>query len=190
MGSEMCIRDSTIAVTGSVGKTSTKEMLKLALEPFGSVHVSSKSFNNHLGVPISLASLPKNTDFAVFEIGMNSPGEIEPLSKLVNPDHVIITTTGKSHTERFDQIKEIATEKASIVNGMEEFGKVLLCSDGDLQDDIWNILKKYPVKVIRFGSGGRPDYKIELLEQNSKGTVLKLDTPSKGKIYFKFKKFV
>ena len=176
----------TIAVTGSVGKTTTKDMLKLALEPFGKVHASAKSFNNYLGVPISLASLPPSAKYAVFEIGMNSPGEIEPLSQLVNPDHVIITKTGKSHTEKFNDEKGIAKEKASISKGMPDGGKVLLSADGDLQDDIWEFLKSDPVEIIRFGSRGSPNYFISRLDQNSDGTVLKLKLPSKNEIYFKF----
>ena len=176
----------TIAVTGSVGKTTTKEMLKLALEPFGQVHASAKSFNNYLGVPISLASLPPSAKYAVFEIGMNSPGEIEPLSRLVNPDYAIITKTGKSHIEKFNDQKGIAKEKASISKGMPDGGKVLLSADGDFQDDIWEFLKSDPVEIIRFGSTGSPNYFISRLDQNSGGTVLKLKLPSRNEIYFKF----
>ncbi|MDT9091514.1 Mur ligase family protein, partial [Escherichia coli] len=81
-----------IAVTGSVGKTTTKEMLRQALEPSGRVHAAVASFNNHWGVPLTLARMPADTEFGVFEIGMNHSGEIRPLVKMVRPHVAIITT--------------------------------------------------------------------------------------------------
>src|ERR1700692_933738 len=79
-------RAKIVAVTGSVGKTTTKEMLRVVLGAFGRVHAAEASFNNHIGVPLTLARLARNVDFAVFEIGMNHPGEIAPLTQLVRPD--------------------------------------------------------------------------------------------------------
>ena len=83
-----------IAVTGSVGKTGTKEALRLALAPSGTVHASSKSYNNHWGVPLTLANMPRDVAFGVFEIGMNHAGEIDALTRLVRPQIAIITTVG------------------------------------------------------------------------------------------------
>ncbi len=108
-----------IAVTGSVGKTSTKEMLREMLADFGQVHAAEASFNNHWGVPITLARLDPEADFAVVEIGMNRPGEIDPLSRLARPHVALITTIAPAHLEAFDDIDGIAREKASIFNGLE-----------------------------------------------------------------------
>ena len=85
-----------VAVTGSVGKTSTKEMLREVLAGQGRTHASVASYNNHCGVPLTLARMPTDTEFAVFEIGMNHPGEIAPLALMVRPDIAIITTVGRT----------------------------------------------------------------------------------------------
>ncbi len=111
-------RAKVIGVTGSAGKTSTKEMLREMLSDFGQVHAAEASFNNHWGVPVTLARLDPNADFAVIEIGMNSPGEIEPLARLARPDVALITTIAPAHLEAFDGIEGIAHEKASIFNGL------------------------------------------------------------------------
>ncbi|MFZ9134054.1 MAG: Mur ligase family protein, partial [Gemmobacter sp.] len=92
-------RGRVIAVTGSVGKTSTKEMLRIVLGGQGTVHAAEASFNNHWGVPLTLARLPAAADFAVVEIGMNHPGEIAPLARLARPDAVMITTIAAAHLE-------------------------------------------------------------------------------------------
>ena len=107
-----------IAVTGSAGKTSTKEMLREMLSDFGQTHAAEASFNNHWGVPITLARLDPNADFAVIEIGMNHPGEIEPLARLARPHVAMITTIAAAHLEAFDDIDGIAHEKASIFKGL------------------------------------------------------------------------
>ena len=89
------------AITGSVGKTSAKEMLRAALAPQGAVHAAEKSFNNHWGVPLTLARCPLNAEFAVIEIGMNHADEIRPLSKLARPHAAMITTVAAVHLENF-----------------------------------------------------------------------------------------
>ena len=108
-----------VAVTGSVGKTSTKEMLREMLSAFGETHASPASFNNHWGVPITLACLDPEAAFAVVEIGMNHPGEIEPLARLTRPHVAMITTIAAAHLEAFENIDAIAHEKASIFKGLE-----------------------------------------------------------------------
>ncbi len=118
-----------IAVTGSAGKTSTKEMLRTALGATGSVHAAMKSFNNHIGVPVSLASLPSTADFGVFEVGMNHPGEIAPLAALVRPHASIITTVAAAHLEAFDSMEGIAAEKAQIMTGLRPGGAAVLPAD-------------------------------------------------------------
>lgn len=118
-----------IGVTGSAGKTSTKEMLRAALAPSGQVHAAAKSFNNHIGVPITLASLPASADFGVFEIGMNHAGEITPLTGLVQPHVAIITTVAAAHLEHFKSVDDIAAAKAEILNGLRPGGVAILPAD-------------------------------------------------------------
>jgi UDP-N-acetylmuramoyl-tripeptide--D-alanyl-D-alanine ligase len=118
-----------IGITGSAGKTSTKEMMKSALGACGSVHAASASFNNHLGVPLTLASLPSDADYGVFEIGMNHAGEITPLTRLVRPHVAIITTVAGAHLEFFDSIEGIAKAKAEILLGVRRGGTAILPRD-------------------------------------------------------------
>ncbi|MDZ4842511.1 MAG: UDP-N-acetylmuramoyl-tripeptide--D-alanyl-D-alanine ligase [Hyphomicrobium aestuarii] len=109
-----------IAVTGSAGKTTTKEMLRTALSAIGPTHASEKSYNNHWGVPLTLARMPASTRFGVFEIGMNHAGEITPLSRMVRPHIAIITTVGEAHIEHFpDGVTGIARAKAEIFSGAD-----------------------------------------------------------------------
>ena len=118
-----------IAVTGSVGKTSTKEALLRALARDGETHASTASFNNHWGVPLSLARLPASARYAIFEIGMNHAGEITPLVNLVRPHVAIITTIEPVHLEFFESIEKIADAKAEIFLGVEPGGAVVLNRD-------------------------------------------------------------
>jgi UDP-N-acetylmuramoyl-tripeptide--D-alanyl-D-alanine ligase len=108
-----------IAVTGSVGKTGTKEALLVALASLGETHASALSYNNHWGVPLSLARMPKSAKFGVFEVGMNHGGEITPLSRMIRPDVSIITTIEPAHLEFFASVEEIADAKAEIFAGMQ-----------------------------------------------------------------------
>ena len=120
-----------IAVTGSVGKTSSKEMLRQALEPSGEVHASVASFNNHWGVPLTLARMPASTAYGVFEIGMNHPDEIRPLVKMVKPHIAIVTTIAAAHMGNFKNLTEIAAAKSEIMEGLVEDGHVLLNRDNE-----------------------------------------------------------
>lgn len=119
-----------VAVTGSVGKTSTKDMLRIVLGAFGPVHAAEKSYNNHWGVPLTLARMPRDARFAVIEIGMNAPGEIAPLSRMARPDAAMVTTVAPAHLAAFESIEGIAEEKASIFDGLGEGG--LAVYHGDL----------------------------------------------------------
>lgn len=122
-------RARIVAVTGSVGKTGTKEALRLALEDHGSAFANAGSLNNHWGVPLSLARMPADTDFAAFELGMNHAGEIAPLSRLVRPDVSVITTVEAVHIEFFDSVEGIADAKAEIFAGMASPGAAVLYRD-------------------------------------------------------------
>jgi len=117
------------AVTGSVGKTSTKEMLATALSASGATHYSPASFNNHWGVPLTLARMPQDSAYGVFEIGMNHAGEIEPLTKMVRPHVAIVTTVEPVHLEYFDSVEDIARAKAEIFFGLEPGGAAILNRD-------------------------------------------------------------
>ena len=134
-----------IAVTGSVGKTSTKEMLRTALAGQGHIHAAEKSYNNHWGVPLTLARMPTETDIAVVEIGMSHPGEIAPLARLASPHVALITTVAPAHLEAFDSIEAIAREKASIFEGLRAGGVAIVNGDLAVSDLI------APAGAIRFG---------------------------------------
>ena len=107
------------AVTGSVGKTGTKDALRAALARFAPTHASAASYNNQWGVPLSLARMPRDASYAVFEIGMNHAGEIEPLARLVRPHLAIVTTVEPVHLAFFDSVSAIADAKAEIFRGVE-----------------------------------------------------------------------
>lgn len=124
-------RARVVAVTGSVGKTSTKEMLREMLADFGNVHAAEASFNNHWGVPVTLARLPSDTDFAILEIGMNQPGEIAPLAHLARPHVALITTIAPAHLANLGSLEAIAHEKASIFDGLDAGGTAIYNADTD-----------------------------------------------------------
>jgi UDP-N-acetylmuramoyl-tripeptide--D-alanyl-D-alanine ligase len=118
-----------VAVTGSVGKTTTKEMLRRVLRAFGTVHAADASYNNHIGVPLTLARLPRDTKFAVLEIGMNHPGEISPLARLARPHVAIITGVERVHLGLLGSEEAIAEEKATIFRGLVAGGTAILPRD-------------------------------------------------------------
>jgi UDP-N-acetylmuramoyl-tripeptide--D-alanyl-D-alanine ligase len=118
-----------VAVTGSVGKTTVKEMLRRTLSAFGKVHAAEASFNNHIGVPLTLARMPQETEFGIFEIGMNHPGEIAPLAALVRPDVAIVTCVDRAHLGLMGSELAIAKEKASIYASLAPAGKAVLPGD-------------------------------------------------------------
>lgn len=118
-----------VAVTGSVGKTGTKDMLKAAFGALGETHAATKSFNNHWGVPLTLARTPRNVAAAIYEIGMNHAGEITPLTQMVQPDIAIVTTVEPVHLEFFDSVEQIAEAKAEIFSGLVPGGIAVLNAD-------------------------------------------------------------
>lgn len=118
-----------VAVTGSVGKTSTKEMLACMLADQGPTHAAVASYNNHWGVPLTLARMPRDTEYAVIEIGMNHPGEIAPLARQARPHVAMVTTVAAVHLEAFEDVAGIAREKAAIMEGLEPGGVAILNAD-------------------------------------------------------------
>ncbi len=140
------------AITGSVGKTSTKEMLRAALAHQGRVHAAEASYNNHWGVPLTLARMPADTDYAIFEIGMNHPGEIAPLARQVRPHVAIITIVAAAHLEAFANIDGIAHEKASIFEGLEPGGTAILNGDLPTSPILLRAAQQAHAHIIRFGT--------------------------------------
>ena len=164
-----------IAITGSVGKTSTKDILTKMLSTFGVTHSSQKSFNNHLGVPLTLANIPKNADFVICEIGMNSKGEIEPLSKLVAPDVAVITNISAAHLASFKNLREIAYEKASICFGLKKNGLLIFSVDNKFYELVNNFVKERKLKSVTFGSNENAEISIKNishLKNKSYGSLL------------------
>jgi UDP-N-acetylmuramoyl-tripeptide--D-alanyl-D-alanine ligase len=139
------------AVTGSVGKTGTKEMLRLMLSTAGPAHASEKSYNNLWGVPLSLARMPEATRFGAFEIGMNHAGEITPLTRLVRPHLAIVTWVAPVHLEFFSSAEEIADAKAEIFEGFEQGGAAILPSGNGHFERMAAKARKRSAEVVAFG---------------------------------------
>jgi len=148
-----------VAVTGSVGKTSTKEMLAEMLGDQGRTHASVASYNNHWGVPLTLARMPRDTEYAVIEIGMNHPGEIAPLARQARPHVAMVTTVAPAHLEAFDSIEGIAREKAAIMDGLEPGGAAILNADIDQAPILAEKAKEVGANPVSFGERGR-DYRL------------------------------
>src|SRR5690349_5266210 len=150
-----------IGVTGSVGKTGTKEALRLVLERQGATHASVASFNNHWGVPLSLARCPAETRFAIFELGMNHSGEIGPLSQMVRPHIAIITAIAPVHLEYFKSLDGIADAKAEIFEGLEADGAAVLNRDSDHFDYLANKAAEMKVGwIVSFGAHEKADSRL------------------------------
>ena len=127
-----------IAITGSCGKTSLKELLTSALKKFGNASCSPKSYNNKYGVPLSLFNMNRNDDFGIFEVGMDKGGEIDFLSKIIKPDLAVITNVSYAHAKNFKNISEIANAKSEIINNVKKNGSIVLNAD----DNFFNKHKK------------------------------------------------
>ncbi len=150
-----------IAVTGSVGKTGVKEALGKLLSDQGETSYSRGSFNNHFGVPLSLARLPQSAEYAVFELGMNHAGELTPLSQMVRPIVAIVTTVEPAHIEFFSSVEDIARAKAEIFNGLEEGGTAILNRDNAYFDLLSDAASAAGAgKVIGFGVHHEAQYKL------------------------------
>ncbi len=153
----------SIAVTGSVGKTGTKDTLNLALGQQAPTHATAGNLNNHWGLPLSLARMPRDTKFGILEMGMNSPGEIAPLSKLAQPDIAIITNVSAVHIEFFDSEEDIADAKAEIFAGMDSNGTAVLNRDNRHYERLTNHAKQAGIGRIR-SFGAHKDADIRLID--------------------------
>jgi UDP-N-acetylmuramoyl-tripeptide--D-alanyl-D-alanine ligase len=150
-----------IGVTGSVGKTGTKEALRLALSKDGETHASVASYNNHWGVPLSLARCPSSARYAVLEMGMNHAGEIAPLSRLVRPDVAIITTIAPVHLEFFGSLAKIADAKAEIFVGVPSRGAAVINRDIAQFAQLQRRARDAGIaRVISFGENAKADARL------------------------------
>jgi UDP-N-acetylmuramoyl-tripeptide--D-alanyl-D-alanine ligase len=169
---------SIVAVTGSVGKTGTKEALRLALAKQGETHASAASYNNHFGVPLSLARCPQSARFAVFELGMNHAGEIEPLARLVRPHVAIITAIEPVHLEFFPSVAAIADAKSEIFLGLEPGGAAVLNRDNAQFARVEDNARKAGVeRIISFGESADADAQLIACDLDSESSNVKARIP-------------
>ena len=160
-----------IAITGSVGKTTTKEMMRVALSANGTVHASVASFNNHWGVPITLARMPEEVDYAIFEIGMNHADEITPLVDMVRPHVALITNVAAAHLGSFKNVGEIAKAKAEIFSGVMTAGTAIINHDNPHLRLLKMRAKKAGIKkILTFGDNKKADYRIKSLKRSPERT--------------------
>ncbi len=149
-----------VGVTGSVGKTSTKEMLRAILSGQGRTHAAEASYNNHWGVPLTLARMPADTEYAVIEIGMNHPGEIAPLARLARLDVAMITTVAPAHLEAFESVEGIAHEKASIFDGLAPGGAAIFNADIDTTPILRAKALAVGARPVAFGTDQTADWRL------------------------------
>ncbi len=169
-----------IAITGSAGKTTTRRLVEAACAAFGPTHASPKNFNNHLGVPLTLLSAPPETQFLVLEIGMNHPGEIEPLARMAAPRVAMVMNAGTAHLEGLGSREAIAREKATLARGLQPAG--LLVVQGD-HDHLLAAALREPLpaggKVYGFGVRGLNAFRMVHREQRADGAqTITAFTPS------------
>ncbi len=161
-----------VAVTGSVGKTSTKEMLRAILEGQGRTHASVASYNNHWGVPLTLARMPQDTEFAVIEIGMNHPGEISPLAKMARPHVALVTTVAAVHLEAFENVEGIAQEKAAVFDGLEPGGVAIVNADIETADVLRAHAESLSAGIEEFGETAK-DWQLGDVKLTGNVTVVR-----------------
>jgi UDP-N-acetylmuramoyl-tripeptide--D-alanyl-D-alanine ligase len=167
-------RATIFGVTGSVGKTSTKEALYAALDRNrpGKVHRSVKSYNNHTGVPLSLARMPRDSEFAVFEMGMNNAGEIRALVAQVRPHAALITAIAPAHIENLGSEEAIADAKAEIFEGLEPNGIAIVPNDTPHRDRLVKAARRHAGRIITFGAGDADVHAIHAVAAEGGGSLI------------------
>jgi len=158
-----------LAITGSAGKTSLKNMLNVLLQKFGDTYASPRSFNNHFGVPVSLSNLNVNHKFGVFEAGMSKAGEINVLSKMIKPNLAIITNVAEAHIENFKSTKGIAKAKGEIINNIQNNGTIILNRDDKFFNYFNKKAKLKNIRVVSFGKSKKSD--VYLIKTKQYGEV-------------------
>ena len=163
-----------IGVTGSVGKTSTKEALYAALERYcpGKVHRSVKSYNNHTGVPLSVARMPRDVEYAVLEMGMSNAGEIAALTRMVRPHVALITAIAPAHIETLGSEEAIADAKAEIFEGLEPGGTAILPNDSLHRDRLLRAARRHADSIITFGSGDADIHAMHAVTADGGGSLI------------------
>ena len=177
-------KSNIIAITGSSGKTSTKEMLKSALSKIANVYANQDSYNNYMGVPYSLINMPKETKYGIFEIGMNHFNEIRPLSKLVSPNIAIITNINDAHIGNFKSLYDLVRAKSEIFEGLNRDGKVVINRDFPSYDKTINIANKLGIRnILSYGINKESDVRIIKREQLLDGQKVMAEAFGKKYIY-------
>ncbi len=171
------------AITGSVGKTSAKDMLRVALAGQGKVHAAEASYNNHWGVPLTLARMPADTDFAVIEIGMNHPGEIAPLARLARPHVALITTVAAAHLAAFDTIAAIAREKATLFEGLEPGGVAIFNGDIETAPILRAAATAHAARVESFGEAAGNALRLRDVELHGDAVVARAGIGGETQIF-------
>jgi UDP-N-acetylmuramoyl-tripeptide--D-alanyl-D-alanine ligase len=167
-------RAKVIAVTGSAGKTTTKEILRLCCDAIGATHASAASYNNHWGVPLSLAALPPDAEYGVFEVGMNHFGEIRSLVGMVRPHVAVITTIAPAHLEFFGNEAAIADAKSEIFEGLEPGGAALIPADNPHAGRLAaRAAQAHVATLARFGAGAGNEAQLVAHEPDGEGMRLK-----------------
>ena len=163
-----------VGVTGSVGKTSTKEALFAALDRCrpGKVHRSVKSYNNHTGVPLSLARMPRDTEFAILEMGMNNAGEIAALTRQVRPHVTIITAIAPAHIENLGSEEAIADAKAEIFQGLQHDSVAIVPNDTPHRDRLVKAARRHADRIITFGGGDADIHAIHAVTADGGGSLI------------------
>jgi UDP-N-acetylmuramoyl-tripeptide--D-alanyl-D-alanine ligase len=159
-----------IAVTGSAGKTGTKEMLRACFKKLGPTHASEKSYNNHWGVPLTLARMPRDTRYAVLEVGMNHAGEIRPLTQMIRPHAAIITTVEAVHIEYFASVEAIADAKAENFEGLVQGGAAIIKADNPHAARLQAIARRLGATPLTFGFGNGADIRGDNLRLSDDGS--------------------
>jgi UDP-N-acetylmuramoyl-tripeptide--D-alanyl-D-alanine ligase len=161
-------------VTGSVGKTSTKEALFAALDRNrpGKVHRSVKSYNNHTGVPLSLARMPRDAEFAVLEMGMSNAGEIAALTRQVRPHVALITAIAPAHIESLGSEEAIADAKAEIFDGLEPDGIAILPNDTPHRDRLVRAARRHANRIVTFGGGDADVHAVHAVSAEGGGSLI------------------
>ena len=178
------INTKIIAITGSCGKTTLKELLGNSLKKISKVSISPKSYNNKYGVPLSLFNLSQNDDYGVLEVGMDKKGEIDQLSKIIKPDVSVITNINYAHAKNFKNIKAIALAKSEIIHNTKSNGFVILNADDNFFNLHNKIALKKNLKVISFGIKNDKS-NVKLIGIKKQGKNFKVEVQlNKSKRYF------
>lgn len=162
-----------VGITGSIGKTTTKEMIALMLKGFGRTFFTYGNLNNHLGVPLTLANMPEETEFAVIEMGMNHEGEIAQLTHQVKPDVAVITTVEAVHLEFFESVQHIAQAKAEIFMGLKLAGVAVLNKDNQYYDLLAKAAQTFQAsQIVSFGQSPDADVVLKKVVDDDDGSTI------------------